>query len=252
MKIDLHGQIVLVTGASSGIGESVAQCLAEYGATIAVHCNKNVRHAEKVAHALGHNAAVFQADLSESSKCTALFRSVVRKYKRVHALVNNAGIYESSPLSRDDGQWIKDWQRTIETNLTSTGILCREAVLHFKRTGGGRIVNIASRAAFRGDDKDHWAYAASKAGMVALNRTIARAYGKENIYSFVVAPGYVWTPMTEDYFRKNEKKFVATEIAMNRVAMPHDVAPTVVFLLSGLMDHSTGNSVDINSGSYVR
>ncbi len=252
MKINLHGQTILVTGASSGIGESVARCLADHGATIAVHYNKNIQNAKKLARALGHDATVFQADLSEPAKCAALFRSVVRKYKRVHALVNNAGIYESSPLSRDRGQWIKEWQKTMAANLTSAGILCREAVLHFRKTGGGRIVNIASRAAFRGDDRNHWAYAASKAGMVALSRTIARAYGKKNIFSFVVAPGYVWTSMTESYFRKNEKKFIATEIAMNRVAMPQDVAPTVVFLLSGLMDHATGGTVDINSGSYVR
>jgi 3-oxoacyl-[acyl-carrier protein] reductase len=252
MKINLHGQTILVTGASGGIGESVARCLAEYGAAIAVHCNKNVQYAKKLARALGHSAAVFPADLSEPTECAALFRSVAGKYKRVHALVNNAGIYESSPLFRGRSRWIRDWRRTLEANLTSTGILCREAVLHFRKAGGGRIVSIASRAAFRGDDKDHWAYAASKAGMVALSRTIARAYGKENIYSFVVAPGYVWTPMTEKYFRKNEKKFIATEIAMNRVALPHDVAPTVVFLLSGLMDHATGSTVDINSGSYVR
>ena len=116
---------------------------------------------------------------------------------------------------------------------------------------GGRIINIASRAAFRGDTKDYLAYAASKGGMVSLTRSIARAWGKQGIVAFTIAPGWVMTDMAKQFIAQNGDEVVLNELALAELTQPSDVAPTVVFLASGLSDHATGCTIDINAGSYV-
>ena len=140
----------------------------------------------------------------------------------------------------------------LAPNLISTAVLCRDAVLHFQQVGGGRIINIASRAAFRGDVPVLFAYAASKGGMVSLSRSIARAYGKDGITSFVIAPGFTRTDMAEDYIQKYGGEKVIQELALDRMTEPEDIAPLAVLLASGLADHATGTSIDVNAGSYVR
>ena len=252
MKIDLGGKVILVTGASSGIGKAAAKYLAKCKATIAIHYNKGSKSAERLAKEIGNNSKPFHADLLDPRNGVNLFKEVVTTYQRVDVLVNNAGLYKPSPIGKPVGEWLKDWQETLDVNLTSAAVLCREAIKHFKKNKGGRIINIASRAAFRGDTEDYFAYAAAKGGMVSLSRTIARAYGKFNIVSFVIAPGYVRTRMTEKYFAEHGEDDVLTEMALNKITEPEDIAPTIAFFASGLMDHATGTSIDINAGSYVR
>jgi len=137
-------------------------------------------------------------------------------------------------------------------NLTAAGILSRAAVNHFIQRGGGRIINIASRAAFRGDTPEYLAYAAAKSGMVAMSRSIARAFGKQGVKSFVVAPGFVRTDINRPFIKQYGEDFLVRDLALGSLTEPEDVSPTVVFLASGLMDHATGCSIDINAGSYVR
>ena len=117
--------------------------------------------------------------------------------------------------------------------------------------GGGRIVNISSRAAFRGDQPDYLAYAASKAGLVALTRSLARAYGKDGIVAFNVAPGFTRTEMAQDFIDQYGEDYAVSDIALTRLTEPKDIAPTLVFLASGLADHATGATIDINAASYV-
>lgn len=252
MKIDLQGNVILVTGAAGGIGEHIVRRLAECGATVAVHYNQKAERAEELARTVGNDSKPFHADLSEPRKAVTLFHRVLDFYGRLDVLVNNAGVYVKAANEKDIDEWLVDWNRTIAVNLTSAGVLSREAVNHFKQHKGGRIVHIASRAAFRGDYKDYFAYAASKGGMVALSRTIARAYGKHNIKSFVVAPGFVRTPIIDEYIKRHGDSTIMSELALNELTRPEDVAPTVVFLASGLMDHATGCTIDINAASYVR
>src|SRR6185436_7619419 len=119
---------------------------------------------------------------------------------RIDVLVNNAGVFEAAPIGGDGGEWIAQWQRTLRINLLASAELCRLAVLHFRERGnGGRIVNVASRAAYRGDSPDHWHYAASKAGMVGMTKSIARGYAGEGILAFIVCPGFTSTGMVDDY-----------------------------------------------------
>ena len=252
MKVNLHGQVVLLTGATGGIGTSIARHLSDAGATIAIQYHKHREIAEELRERAGNDAQVFEADLDDLSRTERLFEEVVTTYGRVDTLINSAGIYLPSRLEKSTGAWLEDWQRTIRINLTSPSLLCRQAILHFREHGGGRIINIASRAAFRGDTEEYLAYAASKGGLVSITRTIARAYGKENVKAFVVAPGFVRTPMVDEFFQAHGEETIVNEIALNRMTEPDDVAPTIVFLASGLMDHATGCTVDINAGSYVR
>lgn len=252
MKIDLTDNVILVTGASGGIGEPIAQSLAEYGATVAVHYHQQKAKATALAAELGNGARSFHADLSKPKNGVALMRDVLDAFGRLDTLVNNSGVYLTSPNDMNISDWLINWERTIAINLTAAGVLCREAVNYYKKHGGGRIINIASRAAFRGDYADYLAYAASKGGMVALSKTIARVYGRDNIKSFVVAPGFVMTPRVEEYIKEHGDEMIKNELALAELTRPQDVAPTVVFLASGLMDHATGCSIDINAGSYIR
>jgi NAD(P)-dependent dehydrogenase (short-subunit alcohol dehydrogenase family) len=252
MEIDLRNNIILLTGATGGIGETAARLLGKNGATVAIHFNKHSRSAEKLAGEIGNNSKAFQADLSDPKNGAVLFGNVVTAFGRVDTLVNNAGVWDGAPIEKDIDEWLSVWNKNIAINLTSVGVLCREAIRHFKKQGGGRIINIASRAAFRGDTEEYFAYAAAKGGMVALSRSIARAYGKANIKSFVIAPGWVRTEMTDEYFKEHGESSALNEIALPKLTEPGDVAPTILFLASGLMDHATGATIDINAGSYVR
>jgi NAD(P)-dependent dehydrogenase (short-subunit alcohol dehydrogenase family) len=252
MRIDLTGKTALVTGASRGIGTSLARGLAGAGATVAVHFNRNQTEAEALAQALGHDARTFQADLADVQACEDLFDSVVESYGRLDILVNNAGIAFSIPLDGTTEEWRQGWDLTMAVNLRAVELLCRRAIRHFQEHDGGRIVNIASRAAFRGDVPEYMAYAASKGGMLSLTRSIARAFGKDGICAFVLAPGFVRTEMAQEFIDEFGEERITSELALDRLTEPGDLAPLVVLLASGLADHATGTTIDVNAGSYVR
>lgn len=252
MHIDLTGRTVLVTGASRGIGRSLAEGLAGAGATVATHFNRSRAAAEDLAENLGHGARAFQADLAEPSSCAHLFDEVVEAYGRVDVLVNNAGIALDIPLDVALDEWRKSWDLTMAVNLRAVELLCRLAVRHFRQHDGGRLINVASRAAFRGDRPEYMAYAASKGGVVALTRSIARAFGRAGVCAFVLAPGWVRTDMAQEFIDEHGEDHVASELALDRLTEPADLTPLVVLLASGLADHATGATFDVNAGSYVR
>lgn len=249
MNISLRHKVILVTGASRGIGAAIAQQLATSGATVAVHYRSQVDKAQQLANELGHDAKAFQADLENPDACGVLFREVIAHYGRVDVLINNAGIARSTSIESD--RWADDFDAQIAVNLRATGVLCKEAIMHFKQHGGGRIINIASRAAFRGDTPEYMAYAASKGGVVALSRSIARGYGKDNIQCFTIAPGFVKTEMAQDFIDEYGEEFVINDLALNTLTTPKDLSPMITLLASGMADHATGCTIDINAGSYV-
>ncbi len=251
MKIDLSGKVALVTGASRGIGAAIARGLSDSGASVALHYNKNREEAESVISELNSTSKMFQADLSSSDSTIQLFEQVITTFGKLEILICNAGIAIESNADKEISHWIEDWSMTMAVNLEATGILNRLAVNQFMESGGGRIINISSRAAFRGDTKDYLAYAASKGGVVALTRSIARSYGKQGIKAFNVAPGFVRTDMAQDFMDAYGEEYALNDIALPELTEPKDLAPTVVFLASGLADHATGCTIDINAGSYV-
>ena len=165
--------------------------------------------------------------------------------------VANAGVAIGAPMDAADAEWDDAWETTMAVNLRAPAVQTREALRRFGDSGG-RIVYVASRAAFRGDAPEYAAYAASKGGLVALARTVARHWGRRGVRAFVVAPGFTRTDMADAFMRRYGESIATADIALERLTEPDVVAPIVVFLASGLADHATGCTVDVNAGSYVR
>ena len=252
MNIDLSGKNVLVTGASRGIGYALAEALSASGARVALSYNSNRQKAEALAQKLDHAPLCIQANLGDPESCNRLFQQTVAEMGRLHVLINNAGISPATPLDTSPPeQWLNTWNEIMAVNLRATEHLCRLAIPHFQGHASGRIINIASRAAFRGDTADYMTYAASKGGVVALTRSIARAFGKDGIAAFVIAPGFVNTDMAQDFVDAYGESYILDDIALPTLTEPKDLGPMIVLLASGLADHATGATIDINAGSYV-
>jgi NAD(P)-dependent dehydrogenase (short-subunit alcohol dehydrogenase family) len=252
MTIDLSGKTALVTGASRGIGRAIALALGAAGARVAVHGFSNAASAGEIAKRAGNGSEPFVADLSDEDAPDVLFDRVVGHFGKLDILVNNAGVALEMPIGQSRKDWGQKWQKTMSVNARASEWLARRAVQHFREHGGGRMVHIASRAAFRGDTQDYITYAASKGAVVAMSRSVARAFGKDNVCSFVIAPGWVRTDMASDHLDQAGEAAVVEELALPRLTEPEDIAPMVVLLASGLADHATGTSIDINAASYVR
>lgn len=242
---------MLVTGGSRGIGKAISGGLAKAGAAVAVHFNASHTAAEELCAALGNGAKPFQASLEDAEATLLLFKQVMTHYGRIDVLINNAGVAVSSDIANNDADWLDDWEKTFAVNTRATGLLCKKAIEHFSSTGGGRIINISSRAAFRGDTMDYLAYGASKGAIPSLTRSIARHCGKQNIKAFNIAPGFVRTDMAQDFMDQYGESFALDDIALPELTEAKDLAPMVVLLASGLADHATGSTIDINAGSYV-
>ena len=252
MRIDLSNKTILVTGANSGIGNAIAQELLNAGAKVALHFNSNSDGASKLKEQFSDQCELFQADFNNVDEAIKLFEDVLSWGDTLDVLINNAGTAIMNSVNLDDETWIKNWNTIMNINLLSAGVLSKKALEHFKTRNGGRIINIASRAAFRGDTPDYLAYAASKAGMVALVRSIARGFGKDGITAFSIAPGFTRTAMAQKSIDKYGEDFVIKDIALNELTEPKDIAPIVTLICSGKFDHGTGSNIDINAGSYVR
>jgi 3-oxoacyl-[acyl-carrier protein] reductase len=253
MRVGFDGMVVLVTGGSRGIGRAVAEQFAAQGATLAVHFRAAREAAEDTVAALpGRGHLALQADLADPEQARSLIEGVVGQLGRVDVLVNNAGIYQEQPiLATGYEEWQRIWRRTLETNLIGPANLLHAVVPHMVAAGGGRIVNVSSRGAFRGEP-NHPAYGASKAGLNSLGQSRARALGPHGIYVTTVAPGFVETDMTAGLLEGADGDAIRAQSPLNRAATAQEVARVVVFLASPGAEYLTGAIVDVNGASYLR
>ena len=228
---------ILLTGGTRGIGAAIAARLADH----------NVFATGSV-----------DGDFADPATPAKLWATALDRFEgRVDVLINNAGIFEATPIDLSDADWSAGWNRTMQVNLTASAELCRFAVKHFLEGGGApanslRIVNIASRAAHRGDSPAHWHYAASKAGMVAMTKTIARAYAAQGIYAFAVCPGFTMTGMADEYLASRGGDKLLADIPLGKVADPQEVAEIAAFCALNAPPSMTGAVLDVNGASYVR
>jgi 3-oxoacyl-[acyl-carrier protein] reductase len=231
---------ILITGASRGIGAAAYALLKSTGHNV-------------VGHSTRGSDELIAGDLADPAAPAKIWEAALgRLGGRIDALVNNAGIYESVADSADDEEWHSAWHRTLTINLQSAADLSRLAIAHFREREGGRIVNVASRAAFRGDSPQHWHYSASKAAMVGMTRTIARGYAAQNILCFAVAPGFTVSEMTEEYLAGRGGAAIVADIPLGRVASTDEVAEVIHWLAVEAPASSTGSVIDVNGASYVR
>jgi 3-oxoacyl-[acyl-carrier protein] reductase len=249
--INLTNKVILVTGGSRGIGAVTVRTLAAAGADVVLHYGRSRADAEAVAGQCpaGH-CQLLAGDLEKPGAAAAIWSQAVAWRGRIDALVNNAAV--ALPAGVDDDEWDEVWERTLRVNVIGAADLCREAIRHFRPRGGGTIVNVASRAAFRGDEPNYMQYAASKGALIALTKSIARGFAREGIVAYGVAPGWVRTEMAEPAIAERGMEALMRDVPMGEMAPPEDVASVIAFLVSGLARHATGTTIDVNGASYVR
>lgn len=233
---------VLVTGSSRGIGRAIAAGLRARGALVVGHATRAV------------DAETIAADFTDPLSPQVLWQEALERLGgRVDVLVNNAGLFSASPLGASEIEWLDAWEDTLRINLTAAAQLSRFAVRHWQENcRGGRIVHIASRAGHRGDSPAHWHYAAAKGGMLALHKTIARAYAAEGILSYAITPGFTDTDMAGDYLASRGGPGLLADIPLGRVATPEEIAAIAAFCALDAPGSMTGATIDANGASYVR
>jgi NAD(P)-dependent dehydrogenase (short-subunit alcohol dehydrogenase family) len=232
----------LITGSSRGIGAAIARALRARGVIVIGHASRAV------------DAGTIAADLVDPTAPSALWdEAIARAGGRIDLLINNAGLFQANPISLSDIEWLDNWEDTLRINLTAAAELSRLAIKHWLAgQRPGRIVHVASRAAYRGDSPDHWHYAAAKGGMIAMHKTIARQYANLGVMSYAICPGFTDTAMAGDYLASRGGPGLLADIPLGRVATPEEIATMAVFCALDAPESMTGAVLDANGASYVR
>ena len=232
---------ILLTGASRGIGAAAREALEGAGHRVAGHSTKG-------------GDGLIAADFADPGSPRRLWEQAFEALDgRIDALVNNAGVFEAVDDNASDEEWHSAWGRTMQVNLQASADLCRLAIATWRGAGtGGRIVNVASRAAYRGDSPRHWHYAASKAAMVAMTKTIARGYAHDGVLAFAVCPGFTASDMVGDYLESRGGAKLLADIPLGRVATPAEIGEIIRWLATEAPPSATGAILDANGASYVR
>ena len=247
---------VLLTGSSKGIGYKIAEDLLAEGHDLALHYNKNESPLKALLKNDKTSSFSIQADLSNKDEIKKLVVNTIDKLSFPDCIINNAGIAESADISLDINSWSSMFDKTIDVNLKAPTLIFKE-FLKYKRdkkiNSRLRIINIASRAAFRGEQQDYISYACSKGGIISLTKTMSRSFGEsDNIVAISIAPGFVRTEMAQSFIDKHGEDVVRQGITLDRLTEPKDISPLVSLIVLGKMDHSTGSTIDVNGGSFLR
>ncbi|MGD1947910.1 MAG: SDR family NAD(P)-dependent oxidoreductase [Croceivirga sp.] len=244
---------VLITGASRGIGKATALAFAEKGAQVGINFRSNLEEAQKTRAELpGDGHRLFQADISEKANCQSLIDDFIEIFGQLDVLVNNAGISIFHEIDQVDfNHWTNAWENTFKTNLFAAANMTYCAAQAMIKTGGGRIVNVSSRGAFRGEPTKP-AYGASKAALNAMTQSLAKKLAPHHIYLGVVAPGFTETEMAAVTLTPAERENLLRESPFQRMAQPEEVAHAVLFLASVGAEYSSCTIIDVNGASYLR
>ena len=251
--MDFSRKKVLITGASRGIGQATAVAFADAGAHVAVHFNRQQAAAERVRDSLaGSGHLALQANVADPAAVEHMVTQAIAELGHIDILVNNAGIYQEHPLDSTGYQdWQLAWQQTIHTNLIGASNVTYCVARHMMERRAGRIINVTSRGAFRGEPTAS-AYGASKAGLNAFSQSLAQHLAPYNIFVTAVAPGWVETDMARDFLDSPAGEAIRRQSPLERVARPEEVAHTILFLASEGAEFLTGGIVDVNGASYLR
>ncbi len=248
----LAGKTILLTGATGEIGGAIARATAADGARVLLHYGQNRQAAEALAAELGHGAMALQADLADLEAPSALWAAAEDCSDEIYALVNNAGIRSEVAVQAPLPEWRSVWQREMQVNLLAAVDLARAAILHFQKNGGGRILNMASRAGQRGYSADALCYGVSKAGLINLTKSIARSFGGDGIICSAIAPGWVQTRMAEDFVAAHGVDAALSEIPIRQMASLDEIGELAAFALRPTQRSLNGAVLDVNGGSYTR
>lgn len=248
----LDGQTILVTGATGAIGQAICRSLVADGARVVIQYGRNRAAAETLLGAVNGQGSCLSADLSRPEGASALWDAAVAAEGRITALVNNAGIRSEIAVDAPLAEWQAAWDREMRVNFLSAVDLTRAAILHFRQNGGGRIVNMASRAGQRGYSATALAYGASKAALINLTKSVAQSFGHEGITAVALAPGWVRTEMAEAFIAQHGEAAVLAGIPIGRMAAPEEIGELVAFILRPSQASLNGAVLDVNGGSYLR
>lgn len=248
----LNGQTILVTGATGAIGQAICRALVAEGARVAIHYGRNRTGAEELLASLGGKGSVLAADLSRPEGAADLWDAAMAVEGRITGLVNNAGIRSEVAVDAPLAEWQAVWEREMRVNFLAAADLTRAAILHFRQHGGGRIINMASRAGQRGYFTNAMAYGASKAALINLTKSVAQSHGAEGITAVALAPGWVRTEMAEAFIAQHGEAIALNGIPIGRMATPEEIGELVAFCFRPSQASLNGAVLDVNGGSYLR
>lgn len=247
----LTGQTILVTGATGAIGRAICTALAADGARLLIHYGRNHAAAESLLAQIGGKGAIFSADLADPAAPETLW-AAAEAHGPITGLVNNAGIRSEVGVDAPMAEWQAVWTREFRVNFLSAVDLTKCAIQHFRKHGGGRIVNMASRAGQRGYTSTAMAYGASKAALVNLTKSVAQSHGAEGITAVALAPGWVRTEMAEAFIAQHGEAAALAGIPVGQMAEPAEIGDLTAFLFRPSQVSINGAVLDINGGSYLR
>jgi 3-oxoacyl-[acyl-carrier protein] reductase len=251
--MDFKNKTVLVTGGSRGIGKAVAKAFADCGACVAISYVSNEEAAKETLNSLSGGPHIkYKADISKGQDILPMVEEVVHRLGALDILVNNAGVYIKHPVrDMDFDDWQKAWNRTLDVNLNGPAKLCYHAARQMIKQGGGKIINISSRGAFRGEP-EYVAYGASKAGLNSLSQSLAKELAPYKIYVGVIAPGFVETDMAMEFLDGPMGEEIRNQSPLKRAAKPEEIAHAVLMFAAEGAEYMTGSIIDVNGASYLR